>query len=380
MLISEFWLNLKKDSIEENPEVMPNRYAFRCMNITMLMIIAIWLLNVLNIFIIDKGVTNIAFILCVVVYVVGMLVCAINGSGKRWIKYFVLAWAVVIVTILHVFLTYHAVITLMVPIVLASMYSSKRMLIYTYGLTVASIVISVYAGYYVGLCDANMVLLTAEPLIEYIGENNTFLLTQINSRVPYTLGLFFVLPRVIASGFFTFVCNSVSKIIGQTMKRAQAMEVLAEIDGMTGVYNKTKYLEMIEGAYLKEERIAVIFWDINNLKKINDTMGHEKGDLLIKAVAETIKKLCTSNSKAYRIGGDEFVLIISGGRERTIRRKLNDWESALSQVSETVDIELSVSYGYAWGRGEELLNIINTADHMMYENKREFHKRTDEKI
>ena len=379
MLISDFWSNLRKDSIEKNPEVMPNRSAFRCMNITMLMITAIWLLNVLNIFIIDKGVTNIAFVLCVAVYIVGMLVCAINGSGKRWIKYFVLAWAVVIVTILHIFLTYHAVITLMVPIVLASMYSSKRTLIYTYCLTVVSIVVSVYVGYYVGLCDANMVLLTAEPLTKYIAENNTFLLTQINSQVPYTLGLFFVLPRVIASGFFAFVCNSVSKIIGQTMKRAQAMEVLAEIDGMTGMYNKTKYLEMIEGAYLEEEWIAVIFWDINNLKKINDSMGHEKGDLLIKTVAESIQKLCTSNSQAYRIGGDEFVLIISGGRERIIQRKLNEWQIALNQVSKTVDIEMSVSYGYAYGKGEELLDIINAADHMMYENKREFHNQTDEK-
>lgn len=163
------------------------------------------------------------------------------------------------------------------------------------------------------------------------------------------------------------------------MKYAQDMELLAEIDGMTGIYNKSKYLDMISGEYQKEEYIAVIFWDINNLKKVNDTMGHENGDRLIKAVAESIQKLCTVNSKAFRIGGDEFVLIIRGGREKTIQRKLNDWKHALNKVSENVDMELSVSYGYAWGKGEELTEVINVADQMMYTNKREYHRRTDKK-
>ena len=161
------------------------------------------------------------------------------------------------------------------------------------------------------------------------------------------------------------------------VKYAQKMEDMAEIDGMTGLYNRSKYLDVTSGSYKKEEQVAVIFWDINFLKKINDTIGHEAGDKLIISVAESIRNVTSDDDCGYRIGGDEFILIMRGGTEKSVRRKIQEWEKVLENMQKSVEFPLSVSCGYAFGKGEDLENVINTADQMMYENKRIIHKQNE---
>lgn len=370
---------LKEDSSEKNPEVIANQYALRCMNISIMVITFIWILDMLNIFIVDQTITTWAFLVSWGIYIPSMLVCSSFGLSKHWIKYFILMWTVAMFAVIHLFLTYHATLALLIPIAFACMYSSRKMLLYTYLLTALGIIIAVYGGYYFGLCDANMVLLTTEPLKAYIGPDNTFLLSQINSNVPISVGLFYIFPKLIIAGVFTLVCNSVSKIIGMNMRRAEEMANLADLDGMTGLYNKSKYLRQVASAYGATEKVAVIFWDVNNLKKINDSMGHEYGDQLILTASKSIKAITTKASTAYRVGGDEFVLIISGGEEKTIRRKLGEWQKAYNEAVANAPLEVSVSYGYAWGKGAEIEDIIHRADQMMYENKRLYHQEHDNK-
>ena len=103
------------------------------------------------------------------------------------------------------------------------------------------------------------------------------------------------------------------------------MESLAEIDGMTGLYNRSKYLGIINNSYESQENIAVIFWDVNNLKKTNDTKGHETGDVLIRTIADSIHMLTTDEHKAFRIGGDEFVMIMSNSTKEDAIKKINAW-------------------------------------------------------
>lgn len=82
---------------------------------------------------------------------------------------------------LSVSLTYHMIIIIMMPIIIAGMYTSKQLSIYTFVLTVLSIIISTYAGYYYGVCDANMVLLTTTSM-NHLVENGIFLLNQVNEN------------------------------------------------------------------------------------------------------------------------------------------------------------------------------------------------------
>lgn len=177
---------------------------------------------------------------------------------------------------------------------------------------------------------------------------------------------------------FMLVCSNIKKIINYNISYAQKMENLAEIDGMTGLYNKSKYLNLVSGAYKKEEKIAVIFWDINFLKKVNDTIGHEAGDKLILAVAESIRSVTSESDCGYRVGGDEFILIMRGANETDVLHKIQEWEKALEILQKNVEFPISVSSGYAVGKGEELENVIAAADKMMYENKRIAHSQREQ--
>jgi len=190
--------------------------------------------------------------------------------------------------------------------------------------------------------------------------------------------LFFVFPRCIINILLITVCQSISKIISSNVKYAREMEDLAELDGMTGLYNRSKYLSMMETEYRKDPLISAIFWDINDLKLVNDTKGHGVGDELIRNVADVIHEMVTELDKGYRIGGDEFVLIMRGSDERALQKKVEEWEAALAKKSEAVGMSLSVSMGYATGSGANLDEVVSEADRRMYKNKRIFHNEHDE--
>lgn len=366
-----FFIN--KEDMEMNAEVTANRYTLKCMHVTLGMLTVVWVLSILNIFTINSQVMTLTYVLALIIFVIGIVVCKVFGIAKSWMKYYLITWVSLTLTVITTLLTYHAVLGCMIPIIYASMYSSKKLTFYTYFLTVISIVVSVFVGYHFGVCDANMVLLTGDPLANYITKDNTFALNYINDNPLWTLSLFFVLPRCMICAVICKVSGSVSKIVRSNMRNACRMKTLAEIDGMTGVYNRSKYLDVISNSYKEESNIAVIFWDINNLKVVNDNMGHEHGDKMIVTMAESLKKIVTDSAKAYRVGGDEFVMIMSGSDEDDVNRKIKEWRKEINSLNEKTDEPISVSVGYACGKGKYIEDIIKDADRMMYKDKQQYH-------
>lgn len=366
--------SLIRPEFNKNPEITANRYAIRCNTITQGMIFVIYLLNSLNIFIIDLRVTTICLISSLVVYLLGISVCLKFDISKPWMKYFIITWTVILITCVTTAFTYHAVIASVLPIIYTSMYSSSKLKKYTIIAVIISTIITVYGGYFIGICDANMVLLTASPFSNYVGPNNTFSLNYINDNLPLTLTLFYVFPRSILYTVLAFVCSKISKIITENTNYATEMRHLAERDQMTGAYTKSKYLSMIENVYKFEKSIGIIYWDINYLKQINDTLGHEYGDKLIFSIASIIRKFNNDNDKTYRIGGDEFVMVMRGATEKSVKDKIKKCNEAIKNAEPIGDIPLSASYGYAWGEGKDIDQVIHNADQMMYDNKRQHHK------
>ncbi|MBP3338158.1 MAG: GGDEF domain-containing protein [Lachnospiraceae bacterium] len=364
--------NCANENINYNEaEYTANKYVLRCTGIMTTSIVIVWILNTLNIFVVNQGIVTKALISALVVYFAGRLFFYKIGIKKAWVKYVLMLWAVGIGTIMVMFLTYHTVIGALIPMIYAGMYCNKRMSAYTYFLVVLSIFVSVFGGYYYGICDANMVLLTTENLSSYV-KDGEFTLTSVNDNVVYTLTLFYVVPRAMICFIVSAIANSVSKIITENMNYAKEMKKLAEYDGMTGVYNKSKYIEIISNANDSNENVAVIFWDVNDLKKINDTEGHEKGDELIISVGKIISKMVTVSDSAFRIGGDEFVLIMNGSGKKELDEKLELWKNLLHDANKNTDINISVSYGYSCGTKKDIVKLIADADKMMYENKRKY--------
>lgn len=363
-----------KSEYEKKPEAIANKYAIRGMTIAIITLIVIWILNILNIFMVDQKTIGRATGLSIVIYLIGIVFFQYSDLTKPWVKYLIQVWSFAIITIITTLLTFHAYIICILPILYSSMYSSKKILRSAYVLTVINIIITVFVGYHYGLCDANMVLLTGEPLAEYLDASNNWTQVAVNDNLLWSLTLFFVVPRSILCYVISMICYNISNIIRNNIVYAQEMTVLAEMDEMTGVYNRNKYLSMTADGYAKEDKIAVIFWDANRLKFTNDTKGHEYGDALLISLAESIRKISDQFDHIYRVGGDEFVMIIRGGDEIIVQKKLEDWESVVKKMDTIQGVPITAAYGFSYGVGKDLEEIIRRADKMMYENKYNFHK------
>lgn len=145
-----------------------------------------------------------------------------------------------------------------------------------------------------------------------------------------------------------------------------------EYDRMTGLYNRGKFMEMKQHLFRSQETIAVFNMDVNNLKQMNDTLGHEAGDRLIRKAAESLKRIEARNVMPFRVGGDEFVVVaihVSREEAEKIREK---WEEGLAELNSQDDgIRCTVACGFAYGeRGFDPDEVFARADRLMYEDKK----------
>ena len=150
---------------------------------------------------------------------------------------------------------------------------------------------------------------------------------------------------------------------------------MADIDPLTGVKNKNVYLQWesrinaaIENG--EQEPFAVVVCDINDLKKVNDMFGHKEGDACIR---EACKKICTifDHSPVFRVGGDEFVVILSG-QDYYARNELMNLINAVPTDRTKIKLGETVSAGmaeYDRNRHRSLVNVAEDADKAMYARK-----------
>ena len=236
----------KKDDIAvyiENREYIANQYVMKCFFITMVFYVVSYILNQLEIFVVNKEVMASGFFPSLIIYFV-MLFCSKQVSlSNEKVKYFILFAVMVVYTIMGVTITYHVVLVSILPLLYATLYSSKRVMRYIYVLTVISTIIIVYGGYYWGLCDANMTLLTTGRLGEY-NINGRFALSTVNENPFYTLFLFFVVPRSLIHFAFVFVCNNIIRIVSGSLEKAKLTAELekAKTEAENANLAKSKFL------------------------------------------------------------------------------------------------------------------------------------------
>lgn len=110
-------------------------------------------------------------------------------------------------------------------------------------------------------------------------------------------------------------------LVTQDMGQQHELENLANTDALTGLFNKRYFEKMMEIRDEKKKPYALFYMDLDLFKPVNDTYGHEMGDKVLKEVAKRLLKCIRSNDYAFRIGGDEFMLILNGNLDAQLCEK-----------------------------------------------------------
>lgn len=292
------------DNYFKGNENIANSYVMRCFSVSMLIYAFTFLLNLLNIFIINKRIMLNGFIPSIIIYFIMLLITKKVPLESKKLKYFILLGIVSVFTLVGVTITYHVVILPAIPILYAIIYSSKKVMWYTYALTVISTIIIVFGGYYYGLCDANMVLLTTTKLSDYMVDGK-FVVETINNNPIIYLSLFFVIPRCILYVTLVTVCKDIFTIIKQgseKVKHAFKMEIFQK-------ELKTKVDEQTVELREKTRKIQEAYWQtVTALSEAVDakdryTSGHSKRVAeYSKMIAKRMGKSEAEQEMIYRAG------------------------------------------------------------------------------
>ncbi|MDO4960503.1 MAG: GGDEF domain-containing protein [Eubacteriales bacterium] len=176
------------------------------------------------------------------------------------------------------------------------------------------------------------------------------------------------------------VGTNVTKVKMQRYIYAREIKLSAIMDGLTGLYNRRRYEHDLKK--LSEEEmpsdLAVAVIDINGLKNVNDTLGHDAGDEMIILAANTMTEVFNEVGTCYRIGGDEFAVIMNCPKEAAeARRRLMD--ELLHKVSGIHIKNMYVSTGIAVHSDMpdlDIIELIKAADGLMYADKNAYYERT----
>lgn len=176
------------------------------------------------------------------------------------------------------------------------------------------------------------------------------------------------------------LANSLQHTADELKKQVASVNEFARTDALTNVHNKAAYQEMVESltADIRDGKagFSVVILDVNCLKHMNDTYGHEAGDLWITGAAKAAER-AFGRSRVYRIGGDEFAVILDAGDRRHYDRMISEFAQELERFNNRADKiyteVLQVACGIAdYDRSvdQQYADVFRRADNQMYENKK----------
>ena len=164
-------------------------------------------------------------------------------------------------------------------------------------------------------------------------------------------------------------------LIVQDIGQKHELEKLANTDGLTGLYNERYLSTKLKQNGKFHKKFAMFYLDLDRFKPVNDTYGHDMGDKLLKAVSQRLRKCIRNTDYAFRIGGDEFSLIIEEGNindefcEMMVRRIKNAIDAPFVIEGNMLHVDTSCGYAIYPEHSPEIGDIRIMADHRMYRDK-----------
>lgn len=180
----------------------------------------------------------------------------------------------------------------------------------------------------------------------------------------------------LASALTALIAIYVSKRVTQ---QAQSLEHQALYDELTNLPNRSLFKDRLAQAIKNAQRVgtsfAIILMDLDHFKEINDTLGHNIGDLLLKEVGERLVRMVRDVDTVARLGGDEYVIILEDIPEQNIERVAEKILKALDRpftlAGETIEISASLGIARFPDHGNDATTLTRRADVAMYAAKHE---------
>lgn len=331
----------------------------------------IWLLTVTDFFEVDKKLISIAFLSNVVLFIPAVSIYVKSDLSKAWIKYFLLSLICIVSGVIASFLSFHAVLAYVMPLLFAAQYRRRSTIWFAYAVNTVTMLISSLVSFFYGLCDLNLLLQSQHVRSWYLEHMTEGVLNiPFNENPVFIIVVFEVFPRSIILLVFSVMMQYMVVSSNEDAYRIAQLTYLKGTDTKTKVFNKNKYMEMVEDYYPGIEQISVLFWDLNNLKLINDRFGHSVGDLAIEKLSSALVSHASNRCRVYRIGGDEFLMIIDDPRKDEPEKMIRSVQEKLESEHADHEVKVSSAVGVALGSGADILDVVKDADSRMYENKK----------
>ena len=173
-------------------------------------------------------------------------------------------------------------------------------------------------------------------------------------------------------GYFSIIVNDVTEI----KKYAEDMTYLANYDTLTNLLNRHNLLEYLIELISRDEKFSIYFIDLDDFKNINDTLGHNTGDEILRVVADRLTDLYSDDITVGRLGGDEFILVKRG--ESDLDNIKDIAEETLKLLNKNIQfsrynfsLKASIGISYYPDHAEDVFTLLKYADISMYEGKQE---------
>jgi diguanylate cyclase (GGDEF)-like protein/PAS domain S-box-containing protein/putative nucleotidyltransferase with HDIG domain len=159
--------------------------------------------------------------------------------------------------------------------------------------------------------------------------------------------------------------------VSESRAKQKQIEYLSYQDILTGAYNRVYYeKKMNELEADKDADLSLMIIDVNGLKLTNDAFGHQVGDRLLIKVVESIKQSIRAEDLVFRIGGDEFVVILANAKSSEVEHVFTRFLRAIeSEKMMNIPISVSIGWGIKQSSDEKMETVFKNAEDMMYRHK-----------
>jgi diguanylate cyclase (GGDEF)-like protein/PAS domain S-box-containing protein len=177
----------------------------------------------------------------------------------------------------------------------------------------------------------------------------------------------------------SFVDISQRKEMEEALKKSQLkLKELAITDELTGLYNRRGFMtlsqKLLQIANRTKKELSLLYADLDNMKGINDELGHQNGDLALQDASEILKRFCRESDIISRIGGDEFAVLLTGSdNETAIVKRLEKEIKTFNDNSErpySISISIGIASCHPNNETCEITQFMSQADNRMYDAKK----------